>query len=75
MLADAIKHPNGILMYIGDPISTHWYREGRQATREGVLESINTGLPLLEEIAKKDGPEAQKELAHCVEESMKLVPE
>lgn len=40
-------HNKGILFLIGDPESVRWFAEGRTATRGDVLESVETGLPLL----------------------------
>lgn len=37
------------LIEVGLPISVSWWREGRAALRAEVLESIETGLPLLRE--------------------------
>jgi hypothetical protein len=35
----------GFLIEIGEPTGVDWYKEGRKATRDEVLESIRTGLP------------------------------
>lgn len=42
----------GYLIQMGEPESVEWWREGRPATRDDVLESIETGLPALENIAR-----------------------
>src|SRR5215471_1997664 len=48
----------------GHPETVEWYREGRQATREEVLRSIEEGLPNLEALARQeDGGMAH--LAEC----------
>lgn len=52
----------GTLFEIGKPIEVLWFREGRQATRQEVLDSIDSGLPILRELAEKQGPEAVKML-------------
>jgi hypothetical protein len=44
----------GILFEIGDPVSLEWYANGRPATSD---ESVATGLPILVDMAKQDGPE------------------
>ena len=44
----------GHLIEVGPPVDVEWYAEGRKATREEVMESIRTGLPLLEEIAQQE---------------------
>lgn len=71
-----VKAPggNGILFQIGEPLETHWYREGRAATRAEVLESIESGYPLLEELARADGPRALQQLARQRERALKLLP-
>jgi hypothetical protein len=63
---------NGPLFEIGDPVKTWWYCEGRKATREEVLESINTGLPLLESKCESVGDRAA--LARYVERVMRYLP-
>lgn len=35
------------LFHIGAPLAVSWWREGRMATRAEVMESVNTGLPIL----------------------------
>ena len=42
------------LIEIGDPIEVEWWAEGRKATRAEVEESIRTGLPYLEAMARED---------------------
>lgn len=65
----------GILFKLGDPIEVRWYREGRAATRAEVLESIESGYPILMEAAEQDGPEAVQELEAARERAMRLLPE
>lgn len=45
----------GVLFTFPDPESLEWYAEGRTATREEVMESIDTGLPLLRKICDEQG--------------------
>lgn len=42
-----IKDRGSYLFKIGEPITVEFWREGRLATRDEVMESIRTGLPLL----------------------------
>lgn len=49
---------SGVLLMMGDPVETLWWAEGRPATRQEILDSIASGLPLLREQAEKDGPPA-----------------
>jgi hypothetical protein len=44
----------GVLIAIGKPERVEWYAEGRKATLEEVRHSIETGLPALENEARKD---------------------
>lgn len=43
----------GELIRVGDPVRVDWWREGRPATREEVIASIDSGLPVLREIADR----------------------
>ena len=45
----------GPLFRLGDPISIEWFREGRVATIEEVGEAFDSGLPVLEGMAKEEG--------------------
>lgn len=65
---------NGVLFNIGEPIKTIWMREGRIATRAEVLESIESGLPILEDAAKQDGQAGINELERRKHEAYKLLP-
>ena len=62
----------GVLFDLGHPFKVQWYREGRPANREEVMESINSGLPLLYEQAENyaDKLDIDARLAKL----MKLVP-
>jgi hypothetical protein len=64
----------GILFEIGAPYSVRWFAHGREATREEVMASIDSGLPLLRKIAEEEGPEALFELGQLVGQALKLVP-
>jgi hypothetical protein len=48
----------GILFRLGEPTSLEWYREGRPASRAEVEESVRTGLPFLEELARQEEDQA-----------------
>jgi hypothetical protein len=52
----------GVLFQVGEPVALFWFSEGRVATRAEVLESINSGLPLLEEATLMD-PEPEESMA------------
>lgn len=66
--------PNGILFDIGDPLKVEWYREGRRAQREEVLESIQSGLPVVESAARAQSDEAYREFLTRVDRAYTLLP-
>lgn len=68
------REPNGILFTIGECLQALWYARGRAATREEVLASIDSGFPLLEDMARQDGPEALEELARRRKSALLLLP-
>lgn len=62
------------LWRLGEPTHVEWFAEGRTATRAEVEHSINTGLPLLEEIAASQGSEAIDYLALSIRVAQPLLP-
>ena len=67
--------PNrGVLFEVGEPLETLWFSQGREATRQEILHSIETGLPGLLELAKEDGPAAVADLERKTREALRLVP-
>jgi hypothetical protein len=64
----------GVLFRIGDPVAVTYYREGRIATRAEILESIESGLPFLSEIAAKQGADALRDLDQQHQQALKLLP-
>ncbi len=63
----------GVLIHVGDPVEVEWWAEGRSATRAEVEESIRTGLPFLEEEARKqDG--AMDDLRQRIVNFMQYLP-
>ena len=50
--------PNEILFKVGSPVKVLWFCEGRSVTRAEVLHSIETGLPIVREMAANQGIEA-----------------
>jgi hypothetical protein len=65
---------SGVLFNIGDPISVEYFAEGRAATRDEIMQSINSGMPTLRDMAKTDGPEAMVELQQMYDKALELVP-
>lgn len=64
----------GTLYKLGAPERTHWLAEGREATREEVLKSIITGLPILVDAARRQGPDAIAALDAACVAALELVP-
>lgn len=69
------RSPTGLLFKIGPPEAVFYFREGRKATCDEVMESIDSGLPLLEETAALDGDEGLRELRRAYEEMKRWVAE
>jgi hypothetical protein len=65
---------NGALFRIGDPVDVLFFCQGRVATREEIMHSIDTGLPSLREVAALQGEPALKALDAMYDEALKLVP-
>lgn len=63
-------HKGGRLFGIGDPESVSWWKEGRKATRDEVLEAISRGLPKLKAMCRNmeelDLLERQRERAELL---------
>lgn len=66
--------PGGILFKIGEPIEVCWFKEGRAATRTECIESIDSGYPLLLELAQAEGSASVEHLERKKLEAMKLLP-
>jgi hypothetical protein len=64
----------GYLFKLGEPDRIDWWANGRQATREEVLISIETGYPLLYDAAKKEGMESIRALETMHKKAMELLP-
>ncbi len=69
-----IKANAGVLFDIGDPIRVAWFREGRSATKEEILASIDGGLPTLMELAMAQGRGAVMELQQQYRLAMQYLP-
>jgi hypothetical protein len=64
--------PNGLLFELGDPAALRWYAEGRDATREEVIASIESGLPALRAV---DQGEADAEIDRRYREIESWLPQ
>lgn len=69
-----VRAGDGYLFDVGEPLETGWYAEGRAASRDEVLASIESGLPLLRDMAVDEGPEALAALMNQHAEALALVP-
>lgn len=67
--------PDGVLYRLGDPVSVTWWAEKRPATREEVLHSIDTGMPLLEKYAAQESPRALQALRAAYGRMLAYLPE
>jgi hypothetical protein len=66
--------PTGLLVRLDAPDRIDWWAEGKAATRAQVMESIESGYPLLMGVARQEGEASIKELVRQREIAMKLVP-
>lgn len=69
-----VRTRNGVLFEVGNPEQTFWYAEGRLASRAEVMESMQTGLPSLYEVAHAEGEQAVMELDTQVARATRLFP-
>ena len=73
-----IKAEPTFLFRIGDPFETAWYKEGRPASRAEVLESIESGYPLLLEGAEQEPLEHRAKAVSYLEQlkaaALQLIP-
>lgn len=63
-----------VLVNVGEPVETLWFAHGRAASRDEVLASIDSGLPILRDMAEAEGPRALEQLARQHEIALELVP-
>lgn len=74
----AVPVYHGHLFEIGEPIRVEWFAQGRAATRLEVLESIQSGIPLLEATIEQERPDqrlaARQELDKCIARAMLMIP-
>jgi hypothetical protein len=64
----------GALFEIGDPEQVEYFAEGRKATREEIIYSMETGLPLLMKVAQDEGPDAVTELQRMYGKALDRLP-
>jgi hypothetical protein len=66
-----MKEGSGVLFQLGDPEHIEAYCEGRKATLEEVMHSVNTGLPILLEMAAQE--DAVAECQHHIDKGVALL--
>jgi len=64
----------GTLFSIGDPREALWFARGRDATREEVLASIDSGMPILRDMADREGPGEAAALAAMYDLALACIP-
>lgn len=69
-----IQQENGFLFRLGDPTKVGWFAEGKAANRKQVMDSIGSGLPILFEMASKEGFEAMADLCRATVKATALLP-
>jgi hypothetical protein len=62
------------LFNVGNPERVEFFAEGRAATREEVVASIESGMTILREMAERDGSTAVAELEQMYHKALALVP-
>jgi hypothetical protein len=65
---------DGWLIRLEEPTQVKWLAEGREATREQVMASIQGGYSLLKEMADQEGPEAVSALEQQLARAMPFLP-
>ncbi len=68
------QYQDGLLFTPGSPVAVQWFAEGRKASRKEVLRSMETGLPILREMAEQQCPEAIEELIAAYEKAKRFLP-
>jgi hypothetical protein len=61
------------LFQLGNPVGLEFWREGRHATFPEVMESIRTGLPILEKEAEEFGPQGRDTLTRMTLNAISLI--
>lgn len=69
-----VDDEGGILFHIGDAHTIFWVAEGRPATREEVMASLQGGLPALMKAAVEQSEGAVKQLEQQVARTLEIIP-
>lgn len=66
--------PGGVMFSIGPLAECRWYANGRGATRGEILESIETGMPILRDAADLNGTASRARLEEQYRAALSLLP-
>jgi hypothetical protein len=66
---------DGMLHHLGDPERVDWFANKRRATREEILESIDSGMSILQKMATEESAEAEQALANYYQRMLRYLPE
>lgn len=69
-----VRAGGGVLCRLGDPTAVEWYAEGRPATRAEVEAAFARGMPVLDEQARAEGPQAALLLAQLAQAAQRWLP-
>ena len=72
-ISHSYSYERGIF-HLGQPVNLTFWREGRRATHDEIMESITTGMPLLRDAAATDGYRALDDLEAQYRRAMELIP-
>jgi hypothetical protein len=64
----------GWLIRFGVVTQAKWFAHGRVATRDEIIASFTSGIEILRDLARTDGPEAEEELQRQYERALEMVP-
>jgi len=69
------RQDGGMLFTVGDPDGKPiWFTEGRRATRQEVLDSMDAGLPSLRDMARAQGDFARRVLNRMHHAALRFIP-
>lgn len=69
-----VRVENGLLYRLQEPHSVEWYALGLPATRDEILSSIDSGMPILREMATEQGERALEQLERQYQRMLPLLP-
>ena len=69
-----MRTPQGPLFKLPDAETVEWYAEKQHATREQIMASMDSGMEILRDMAKKDGPKEEKNVEDAYIKALTYVP-